>query len=59
MNPNKKLLVTLSCGHTVVLDRHEAAQAAHGTTMDCKKCDFKERRIVERSWVSGKDGHYQ
>lgn len=56
----KKLMVSLSCGHTIVVERHEAAKLAHpspytgGNHMECHKCPFGSpvRRVVERAWIS-------
>ncbi len=56
----RKLMVSLSCGHTIVLERYEAAKLARpspytgGNHLECHKCPVGSsvRRIVERSWIS-------
>jgi len=54
----KKLMISLSCGHSIILDKRGAAQAAHGNHMQCPKCpdDVPERRVVERSWIADEPG---
>lgn len=55
----KKLMLTLSCGHTLIFDRSQAASAMSkhgglsGTHITCTKCSVfsVDRRIIERSWI--------
>lgn len=57
----KKMMLNLSCGHVVILDKMQAAQSMRsesggnfGTAFNCPKCHVAAppRRVVERSWIA-------
>lgn len=51
----KKLVVTMSCGHSVVLEQSDVVGTLKGNHANCPKCPWNAtvRRITERSWVVG------
>lgn len=50
----KKLVVSLACGHTLVLMKSEVSLALNGNHASCPKCPWNAppRRVTERSWVA-------
>jgi len=51
----KKLVVRLACGHTLTLTKREAVNFATGNHAECRKCDYRSRRVLERAWVAGSE----
>jgi hypothetical protein len=47
----KKLVISLACGHSLVLEKHQVAGSMQGTVAYCGKCN-KERRIKEKNWIA-------
>lgn len=55
----KKLILTLSCGHSIILEKMQAAASMKGLIYECPKCPFNApiRRVTERAWVDAKEGN--
>lgn len=52
---NKALLVSLSCGHSLVIEKEHITTIVRGSFAYCSKCpNYEERKIKERSWVDPK-----
>lgn len=49
----KKLILTLSCGHSITLEKMQAAASMRGLIYECPKCSdaAPPRRVTERAWV--------
>lgn len=46
----KKLMVKFECGHSQGFEK--GCEPKNGNHGECRKCHYKLRRIVERSWVA-------